>query len=130
MSASPSTTDPRVLRDVAVGGAVGALSRWGLLAAAVAVWGTDLPGVVVANLAGAALLGRLVTLSDRDPRWLARGPLLASGLLGAFTTYSGLVVPLALLLADGHRTLAVGLGAGSLVAGVWSARRGLRRRTS
>ncbi|HSK21723.1 MAG TPA: CrcB family protein [Egicoccus sp.] len=127
MAAPLSTTDPRVLRDVALGGAVGALLRVGCLAVAVAVAGDDLPGVVVVNLLGAVLLGRLVAVSLRDPRWIARAPLLATGLLGALTTFSGLVVPLALLVGGGAPGAAAAWGVGSLVAGVWLAGLGLRR---
>lgn len=126
MAAPLSTTDPRVLRDVAVGGAVGASLRVGCLAAVVAVAGDDLAGVVMVNLLGAALLGRLAAASLRDPRWIPRAPLLATGLLGAFTTFSGLVVPLALLVGDGAPAAATGWGLGSLVAGVWLADLALR----
>ncbi|MEX2504602.1 MAG: CrcB family protein [Egicoccus sp.] len=127
MPASPPTPDRRVLRDVAIGGAAGALLRAGCLAVAVVLAGADLPGVVFVNLLGAALLGRLMAASRQDPRWAARGPLLATGGLGAFTTYSGLVVPLALLVDDGAPFAAVAWGLGSLAAGVWLARRGLGR---
>lgn len=126
MTAPLSPTDRRVLRDVAVGGAAGAVLRAGCLAAAAAVAGSEVPGVVAVNLLGALLLARLVALSLRDQRWLARGPLLATGLLGAFTTFSGLVVPLALLVSDGAPGTAMAWGVGSLVAGVWLADRGLR----
>jgi CrcB protein len=124
--ASLPTPDRRVLRDVAVGGAVGAVLRTGVIAVAFAAAGGELPGVVLANLLGAALLGRLVAVSLYDPTWGVRGPLLASGLLGAFTTFSGLVVPLALLIEEGAPIAALAWGVGSLVAGVWLGDRCLR----
>lgn len=100
--------------------------RVGCLALAAAVVGDELSGVAAVNLVGAVLLGRLVAVSRRDPRWIARAPLLATGLLGAFTTFSGLVVPLALLVADGDAAAAAAWGIGSLVAGVWLAGLGLQ----
>ena len=69
---------------VAAGGAVGAVVRH-LLASA--PWG-PLRGILVANTAGAAVLGALVALVD-DPLVLL---LLGTGLCGALTTWSTLAV--------------------------------------
>lgn len=126
MSVSPLPTDARVLRDVAVGGAIGAVLRAACLAVVAAAGMSELAGVVAVNLVGVAVLAWLVGAASRELRWTARGPLLATGLLGSFTTFSGLVVPLAVLAAD-RAAFAVAWGVGSLVTGVLLADTVLRR---
>lgn len=98
---------------VALGGAVGTLARVGV--------DTVLPdgglplSVVLVDLTGAMLLGMLHARSD-DPRLRA---LLGTGLLGSWTTFSGLAVAQERLLVDdplvglvaGVATVAAGLGA-------------------
>lgn len=63
---------------VAVGGAAGALLRWGLTLLGRAPWPT-----VVANVAGSLLLGVVVAAG---PAWAVT--LLGAGVAGALTTYS------------------------------------------
>lgn len=63
---------------VAVGGATGALLRWGLTLLGRAPWPT-----VAANVAGSLLLGVVVA---GGPAWAVT--LLGAGLAGALTTYS------------------------------------------
>lgn len=83
---------------VAVGGALGGLARAGvgvLLPHAPGSWGWS---TLVVNVLGAFLLAVLVV---RGPSERAR-LLLGVGLMGAFTTFSGVVVD-AVLLADAGR---------------------------
>jgi CrcB protein len=87
---------------VFAGGAVGALARVGLT--------TVLPGPIdgwpwatmVANLTGALLLGFLLGLLRDVPGVDWAKPLLGTGVLGGYTTFSTLSVE-ALLLADQGR---------------------------
>lgn len=75
---------------VALGGAVGALMRYGASNAIAHTVGRGFPyGTLFVNVAGSFAIGILfVMLSERagiDPVWRA---LLIAGLLGAFTTFS------------------------------------------
>ena len=75
---------------VAVGGALGALARYGVITLAAAWWGKGFPwGVLIANLSGSFLIGVLGMLF-LERAWLSeawRVPFLV-GVLGAFTTFS------------------------------------------
>ncbi|MGO0577932.1 FluC/FEX family fluoride channel [Ornithinimicrobium panacihumi] len=96
---------PATLGAVAVGGAVGAMLRWGLELTLPLTdgwpWAT-----LVANVLGSALLAWLVVHDDRrrHPRWVR--PALGTGLLGGFTTFSTYAVQVA---SAGHSSPLVGL---------------------
>ncbi|MFA9431701.1 CrcB family protein [Egicoccus sp. AB-alg2] len=125
-----SRSDPAIaastLRDVALGGAAGALLRAGAVLPAVVVAESELVALVALNALGAYLLGRLLVRAVDDVRWRARLPLLGTGLLGSLTTFSGLAVPLALLWAGGAPLAAAIWALVSLATGVWAAAQGLR----
>ena len=110
--------DRRELGAIAAGGAIGALARVGLIqtgAGAAPGW----PWVTFAvNLAGALVLGYLVTrLQERLPLSAYRRPLLGTGFCGAFTTFSTMQVELVTML-DAHRVgLAAGYAAASIALG-------------
>lgn len=78
---------------VAAGGAAGCLARTAL-EAGLGEWRTVLVGHVVANLTGAFLLGLLLALlaSSRAAYAAPVALLLGTGLLGGWTTYSGLAL--------------------------------------
>lgn len=103
------TPRPALVLAVAAAAAVGALARAGLAAVLPDADGGLPVATLLANLTGCLLLGVLVGRAPDAP-W-AR-PVLGAGLLGGWTTWSGLAVEADLLLADG----AVALGAGYLVA--------------
>lgn len=109
----------RVLAAVGGGGAVGALLRVEL--DRLFVNGpADFPVTTLCiNLAGAFLLGALVAavVERRVAHPLVR-PLLGTGLLGAFTTFSTFVVEADLLVRAHRLGLAAGYVAVSLVAGM------------
>lgn len=116
---------------VAVGGAVGSLTRFGV--------GTALPSdatspswaTLLVNVTGAALLGLLVErLALARPTSRRLRPLLGTGVLGGYTTFSAAALDVQGHLAAGRlgvAALAAGLGLLLPVlaagAGVWLARR-------
>jgi CrcB protein len=106
--------DLRELAAIFAGGAAGAVARGGLAEAFPSAhdhwpWVTFL-----VNVAGAALLGYLVTrLQERLPLSAYRRPLLGTGFCGALTTFSTMQLEL-LRMPDG---LAVAYAGASLAAG-------------
>lgn len=102
---------------IALGGAVGALARWGLF-----LW--ILPravfplGVLVVNLSGCLLLGFLFpyTLETELDADLRLG--IVTGFLGAYTTFSTWEAGVHALSAGGHWPLAGAYLAASLAGGV------------
>ena len=103
----------------ALGGALGALARWGV--------GTALPhspggwpwATLLVNLTGCLLLGALaaaLTARPPEPAW-AR-PFLAVGVLGGYTTYSAFAVETVGLAEAGEPLLAAGYVLASVVGGV------------
>lgn len=100
---------------VAVGGAFGALSRYGLGRWVTAKFRTGFPyGTFIINLTGAFLLGALYAL-DLSP-WFAA--LLGDGFLGAFTTFSTFMYEGFGLLKNRHRLSAALYIGWSFVLGV------------
>lgn len=123
-----------VLAAVAVGGSVGALARYG----AALAWPTgpgDLPWTTLGvNALGCLLIGcLLVALTEvRSAHPLLR-PLLATGVLGGFTTLSTYAVEVETLLRAGRPAAGLGVLLGTLVLamlavtlGAWGTRRALR----
>ena len=110
--------DARELAAVFAGGVLGALARAGLVDA-FPRGATQWPWVTFAvNIAGAALLGYLVTrLQERLPLSAYRRPLLGSGFCGALTTFSTMQLELVRMLDAGRAGLALAYAAASLAAG-------------
>lgn len=73
---------------VALGGAIGSVARYGVTLAALRLTGPGFPlGVLAVNVAGSFLMGVFVALAAQ--RGLTHlSPLVATGLLGGFTTFS------------------------------------------
>ena len=109
---------PRLLVAVAVGGAVGALARYGLGRAFPVATGSFPATTLVINLTGAFLLALLVGVLARrpglDPVWR---PLLGTGVLGGYTTFSTFAVDADRLGSTGHPGLAVAYVAATLLGG-------------
>ncbi len=110
---------------VAVGGMAGGAARIGLSAVfdevGVVPWGT-----LAANLAGAALLGYLLTrFLQAAPRTTLTVPLLCTGFLGSFTTFSLLSVETVQFVQQGRVGLAVAYAGGSVVLGLLAAAAGI-----
>ncbi len=110
--------DRRELLAVFAGGAAGAVAR--------ALAGEVLPhepgswpwATFAVNVAGAFLLGWLVTrLQERLPPSAYRRPLLGTGFCGALTTFSTFQVELLGMLDADHAALALAYAAASIAAG-------------
>jgi CrcB protein len=110
--------DPRLLAAVFAGGALGSLARAALADALpheVTAWPWP---TFIANLAGALLLGYVVTrLQRRLPPPTYRQSFLGTGICGGLTTFSTLQLELVRMLDAGAWGLALGYGAATLAAG-------------
>lgn len=111
---------------MAVGGAIGTAARYGV-GRRFPVRAGDWPLATFGeNVLGAALLGLLVAVlaSRRTPSPGLR-LLLATGTLGAFTTFSTFSTELVLLVHDDQLRLALAYAVATLVAGVAAAAAGM-----
>jgi CrcB protein len=100
---------------IACGGALGALARVAVAEGLPTTVGEWPWATFAVNIVGAAMLGYFVTrLQERLPVSTLRRPLLATGLCGAFTTFSTVQIEL-LKMADHHD---YGLAAAYLTASV------------
>ena len=103
----------------ALGGALGALARWGVATVLPHSPGGWPWATLLVNLTGCLLLGALVaalTARTPEPPW-AR-PFLAVGVLGGYTTYSAFAVEAVGLVEAGDPVLAAGYVLVSVGGGV------------
>lgn len=94
---------------VALGGALGASARFLVVTGAMRAFGAGFPwGTLIVNVAGSLAMGALVVLLiERLPEGTARlAPLLMTGVLGGFTTFSAFSLD-AMQLIERGRWLAV-----------------------
>jgi CrcB protein len=111
----------------ALGGALGALARWGVaegLPHAPDGWPWS---TLLVNLTGCLLLGLLIAAvfaRHPDHRWLR--PFLGTGVLGGYTTFSTFAVDTVRLADAGAWPSAVGYALASVVGGVLAAAAGVR----
>ena len=74
---------------IALGGALGAMARFGLTALATEALGPRLPwGTLLVNVVGSLLLGMLMAWGDRAPMGQGVRVMLTTGVMGALTTFS------------------------------------------
>jgi CrcB protein len=110
---------------IAIGGAIGALGRAGLVEALPATrWPV---ATLLANVVGTlllAVLAALIAFRPRLPHWLH--PLVAVGFCGSLTTFSAMQVEAVLLMRAGMSTDAVLYVATSVVLGLVAAVAGRR----
>lgn len=98
---------------VALGGAVGAVARHGVNIGAGRLFGAGLPlGTLAVNVAGSFLMGLLVVVLAARGNALA--PLLMTGLLGGFTTFSAFSLDAVTLWQRGQGAVALAYVAGSV----------------
>jgi CrcB protein len=107
-----------VLAAIALGGALGAPARYGI-AQLVHVAKDSFPwATFLTNITGSFVLGLiLVLVLERFPPTRYLRPFVATGFLGAYTTYSTFAVETDLLIKDGHAALGLVYSAASLAAG-------------
>lgn len=112
---------PAVLACIAVGGALGALARYGL-SRVIHTPPDGFPRATFAiNLAGAFVLGGFLTIVHvRHVAARYARPLFAIGFLGAFTTFSTMAVETVTLVKDGHAWLGVSYLVMSVLAGLFT----------
>ena len=108
-----------ILLAIALGGALGALARWSLAEALPHApdqvpWATGL-----ANITGCFAIGVLLALlSERRPHSRLLRPLLGTGVLGGYTTFSTYALDTRDLLAAGRPAVATAYLFGTLLVGL------------
>ena len=116
-----------VVIGVAVGGALGALARYGVDGWIGRRTGAFPWGIFVVNISGAFLIGLLVELMEprfEDAAWFRTAVL--TGFLGAYTTFSTLTLDTYRLLDEGHIASALMNSLGSLALGLVAVWLGLK----
>ncbi len=109
---------------IALAGALGALSRWGVEQVfPAAADGTNYVGTLAVNVTGAFALG-IATALLADRHGLLR-PAVTIGFLSAYTTFSALSLQTYRLLDGGRPVLAAALSLGSLATGLTAVYLGL-----
>ena len=116
--------DPRVLAAVSLGGALGAPARYGIAQLVDITPGTFPWGTFWINVSGSFAVGFvLILVLERFPPSRYIRPFVATGFLGAYTTYSTFAVETDLLMKNGHWAIALSYVAASFGAGflaVWA----------
>ncbi|MBW3663671.1 MAG: CrcB family protein [Actinobacteria bacterium] len=111
---------------VFIGGIAGGGARIGLSAAFAAPSGIPWD-TLVANLSGALLLGYVLTrLLAGARRTTLTVPLLCTGVLGSYTTFSALSLETWMLLRGDRPALGVGYAVASVILGLAAAAAGIR----
>lgn len=111
---------------IAAGGVLGAVARYGVASALPARDGAFPWATFAVNVSGSAALGVvLVLVMERRPTSRYLRPFTATGFLGAYTTFSTMVVEGDVLARDGHVGTAALYVVASLAAGLAAARVGV-----
>jgi fluoride exporter len=114
--------DPRVIAAVALGGALGAPARYGISLTVHVTPGTFPWGTFWTNVSGSFALGFFFALVlERFPPTRYLRPFVATGFLGAYTTYSAFAVETDLLVRNGHPSVAFVYVLASFGAGLTAA---------
>jgi CrcB protein len=116
-----------ILLAIAAGGALGAAARWAL-AEAIPHGPGQVPWATLrTNVVGCLALGvLLVLLTEKRPDSRLLRPLLGTGVLGGFTTFSTYALDTRTLAANGRPALAAAYLFGTLVLGLLAMLCGLR----
>jgi CrcB protein len=112
---------------ISAGGCCGAITRYLIGLWAVTRWGAGFPwGTLLINLSGSFILGLYLTLvTERFAGRAATRLFVATGFLGAYTTFSTFSYEVVRLAVQGHAPQALGYVAGSLVLGLAAAAVGM-----
>ena len=109
-----------MMLSIAAGGAIGALARYAVMVRAGHLFGLGFSmGTLIANIAGAFILGALIELMAL--KWSPGQDMrafLVVGVLGSFTTFSAFSLDLVLMIEHGSYGLAAAYVAVSVVAAV------------
>lgn len=110
-----------ILLAIAVGGAVGSLARWALEEAI--LWSGPDSGswpwaTLTVNVLGALAIGALLSSRILEGRPVWWRPMLVTGVLGGFTTFSALALESGLMLDAGQPLQALAYVAVTVVAGL------------
>lgn len=101
------------------GGVLGALARYGLSLALPAGTGQFPWGVFLINISGSAVLGfLLIVLIEQFPRGRLARPVIGTGFIGAYTTFSTYVVGAVLLVRADRIGMALAYVLASALAGL------------
>ncbi len=105
---------------VAIGGAAGALCRWGTGKLAAQLWGSGFPyGTLIVNVAGCFLMGLIMHIGLATDRIGQTTRLaLTVGFLGAMTTFSSFSYETICLLEEGNWTGAAANAAANVALGL------------
>jgi CrcB protein len=110
---------------VALAGALGALTRYGVHAAVQSRMASKLPyGTVVVNITGSFALGLLVGLATYQGLGADVRTVVGTGFIGAYTTFSSFSYDTFGLVEDGLSAAALVSALGSVVAGLAAATAG------
>lgn len=122
----PRRSRPSVVAAIAAGGVIGTLGRYGIGTVLVPSPGRFPWATFTANVTGSFALGLvLILLVSRFPPHSHLRPFVATGVLGAYTTFSSLVVEVGRLAGDDHAGLAAAYLVASLGGGLLAAAAGL-----
>lgn len=108
-----------VLLAIAVGGMLGSLARWAVDEAMPATDASQWPwATLTVNLTGAFAIGALLSsgLLEGRPHWWR--PMLVTGVLGGFTTFSALALETGVMLDAGRPVAAAGYLAITVAVGL------------
>lgn len=111
-----------IVAALALGGLLGAVSRYAISLALPTGTGQFPWATFLVNVSGSLALGFLLVLVvEQFPRGRLARPVLGSGFLGAFTTFSTFMVGALVLIRDGHPATAVAYLAASVAGGLVAA---------
>ncbi|HYO34974.1 MAG TPA: fluoride efflux transporter CrcB [Geodermatophilus sp.] len=111
----------------ALGGALGALARWGVAEVLPRGDGGWPWATLLVNLTGCLLIGVLTgVLANRSPEPAWARPFLGAGVLGGYTTYSAFAVEVVVLTDAGVLVTVLGYLLTSVVGGVLAVAAGIR----
>lgn len=119
MISSPAANNVSKLFLIALGGVAGALARYAVSGLGFRIFGEAFPwGTLLVNAIGCLLAGALWAVSERTVLPPGFGPLVFTGFLGAFTTFSTYGLESFNLLRDGQAGRALAYVAGSTLLGL------------
>lgn len=119
-------TPVATLAAVAAGGATGAIARYGVARSLPTAGGHFPWSTFLVNVTGSFLLAVLLTLIvERLPRGRIARPLLGTGVIGAYTTFSTFAVDAVLLVRNGHAATAALYVVVTMTAGLAAATAGV-----